>query len=232
MPLHTLLMSILSLASDARQNNGAKKLSSVDWIEYCTSTVCLSLSFSPTLTHTHTQFLHVQSPQGPRWYSLSLSQTAGPCLRSEPSDFERGRKHYYHIITGVIRALFGAHAARRGLGSVLERHSFSDRAFIYLQYIVPSFPQCLPPSLEASRSPVSVPVQQREWGAVVSEREKQERGNRLRSIGRLNKCCIGYVSRYIQNNPKTQEQRDLSNRICIILVHLCYKCTKETENKL
>lgn len=193
-------MSIWSLASDARRNNGVKKLSSVDWIGYCTSTVCLSLS--PTHTHRHTQFLHMQSPQGPRWYSLSLSQTAGPCLCSEPSDFERGRKRYYHIITGVIRALFGAHAALRGLGSVLERHSFSDRAFIYLQYIVPSFPQCFPPSPEASRSPVSVPVQQREWGAVVSKREKQERGNRLQSIGRLNKCCIGYVSWYLQPAAK------------------------------
>lgn len=41
-------------------------------------------------------------------------------------------KRDYHIITGVIRASFVAHVAQRGLGSALERHSFSDRAFIYL----------------------------------------------------------------------------------------------------
>lgn len=53
-------------------------------------------------------------------------------------------KPYYHIITEVIRALFVAHVALRSPGSVLERHSFSDRAFIYLQYIVPSFPYASP----------------------------------------------------------------------------------------
>lgn len=176
----------------------------------------------------------MQSPQGPRWYSLSLSQTAGPCLCSEPSDFERGRKRYYHIITGVIRALFGAHAALRGLGSVLERHSFSDRAFIYLQYIVPSFPQCFPPSPEASRSPVSVPVQQRmrcsgEQEGKARKRESPTEHRQTQQV--LHWLCLLIPPTSSKIILKLKRRETLSDRMCIILVHRCYKCAKKKNRE-
>lgn len=106
-------------------------------------------------------------------------------------------KHYYHIIR-VIRALFGAHAALRGLGSVLERHSFSDRAFIYLQCIVPSFPPCFPP--------LRRPLEAQCWCQYSRENEvqwwargKASKRNSIETIDRLNKCCSGYGSRCIQS---------------------------------
>lgn len=120
----------------------------------------LSLSFSLPHTQTHTHSFFTCSllkapddiPSVSECWSLFAQWTRWLRKRS---------KHYYHIISGVIRTLFGAHAALRGLGSVLERHSFSDRAFIYLQYIVPSFPHASPLSRGLSKPSVDASAAER-----------------------------------------------------------------------
>lgn len=122
----------------------------------------LSFPHTQTYTHWHTFFkcslLNAPNdiPSVSECWALFVQWTQWLRMRS---------KHYYHIITGVIRALFGAHVALRGLGSVLDRHSFSDRAFIYLQYIVPSFPYASPPL----RRPLEAPC----WCQYSRENEVQ-----------------------------------------------------------
>lgn len=134
------------------------------------------LALKHTHTHTLTHFLQVRSPQGPKWYPLSL-RLLGLVCAVNPVTLRTRSKYYYHISTGVIRALFGAHVAPKGPRVCFEKAFFFGQS-IYLPTIYCSkFPLRFPPSLEASWSPAPMPVQQREWGAVVSRRGgEQERG--------------------------------------------------------
>lgn len=181
-------MCIWPQASDTRLNSEVKSLVSLwkktDLIEYCTSTVCLSLP------HTHTQFLHVQSPQGTQMI-FPHSQSARACLRMWTQWLRDRPKHYYHIIR-VIRALFGGTCCDEGaLGSVLERHSFSDRAFIYLQYIVPSFPHASPLCGGLSKPSVDASTAERMRCSGEQEGKKARKRNiAWETIDRFNTCCI------------------------------------------
>lgn len=72
----------------------------------------------PTHKHTcwHTLLFFSSAVSSKLQMRFPHSRSAGPHLHSEPSDFKRGLKHYYHIITGVIRALFGRMLLWVGLG--------------------------------------------------------------------------------------------------------------------
>lgn len=136
-------------------------------------------------------------------------------------------KHNYHIIRGVIRALFGAHAALRGLWVCFGKAFFFTQS-IYLPIYCSKFPPILPPSLEASRSPVLMPVYSRENEVQWWARGKARKRNSLHTIERHNKCCICYVYRCIHSTAAR-----FWVRICMVLtsvehhVHLCNKCPKQ-----
>lgn len=132
------------LISRPRLNNRVKSSVSLrkswkqGWKEYCTPTV------THTQTQRHTQLLHVQSTQGPRWYSLILRALVLVCTVNPVTSGER-LKHYYHIITGVIRALFGAHSFSERARVCFEK-AFFFRQSIYLPTLYCSkFPPCFPP---------------------------------------------------------------------------------------
>lgn len=169
-------------ASDPRQNNGVKSL----WFH------CLKAGARRELNTVLPLYFSLPSSLFPSTHKHTFHwQTFLKCsLLKAPNDIpsvsecwflfvqwtqwlRKRSKHYYHIITGVIRALFGAHVALGGLGSVLERHSFSDRAFIYLQYIVPSFPYASPP--------LGRPLKGQCWCQYSRENEVQWWGRRKAS---------------------------------------------------
>lgn len=169
-----------------------------DRVQYYAS----SLPLSPPHTNTHThKFLHVQSPQGPRWDSLSLRELV-LVFTVNPVTLQRSQ-HYYHIIRGIIGALFGAHAAMRALGLFWKGILFqTEHLFTY--NILFQVSPCFSPSPEASWSPVLMPVQQTEWGAVLSKRGKQE-GRIAYRLQTQTQQVTGYVSRCIQSRQKNSK---------------------------
>lgn len=159
----------------------------------------LSLSRSLSHTQTHMQLFHVESSQGSRWYSLNRRVLLLVCVVNLVTSKEVKALLLYYQLSNY-KIIWGT-CCSEGPWVCFGKAFFFWQS-IYLPTIHCSkFPTCFPPSREAPRSPVLMPVQQREWGAVVSERKTKARTS-PQTIDKHNKCWTSCVSIHIQNSKR------------------------------